>query len=143
MSVNVTLTVSPVHTNLVNTWTGTAFRCSIAIARSRPGPVPLPRRDGLQEYAATADTLVIYVYSNTNAEYQRNFHFFFNHGIRPKDGHHYIIVVQDVLVRLLACRYASPPCMHRGLLQTYATLVLQLFLNSHACCQTMLLSAQM
>ena len=42
------------------------------------------------------DTLVIYVYSNSDSEYERNLHFFVERGMADGDGCHYIIVVQEV-----------------------------------------------
>jgi hypothetical protein len=43
-----------------------------------------------------ADTLVIYVYSKTDPEYERNLHFFVNHGMWEGDGCEYLIIVQQV-----------------------------------------------
>ena len=43
-----------------------------------------------------ADTLVVYVYSNSDSEYERNLHFFVERGMADGDGCHYIIVVQEV-----------------------------------------------
>ncbi len=48
------------------------------------------------ETGQAADTLVIYVYSNSDSEYERNLHFFVERGIADGDGSHYIIVVQEV-----------------------------------------------
>ncbi len=43
-----------------------------------------------------ADTLVIYVYSKSDTEYQRNLEFFVRNGIWEGDGCDYIIIVQQV-----------------------------------------------
>ena len=43
-----------------------------------------------------AETLVLYVYSNSDPEYERNLRFFVEHGMREGDGCHYVIVVQQV-----------------------------------------------
>lgn len=43
-----------------------------------------------------ADTLVIYVYSKTDPEYERNLEFFVEHGMWEGDGCDYLIVVQQV-----------------------------------------------
>ena len=48
------------------------------------------------ETGQAADALVIYVYSNSDSEYERNLHFFVERGIADGDGCHYIIVVQEV-----------------------------------------------
>lgn len=70
-----------------------------SLAAPTEGPAgQLPLKTSLQNFTTLADTLVVYVYSNTNPEYQRNFHFFLQHGIQFRDNHHYIIVIQDVLV---------------------------------------------
>lgn len=63
------------------------------------------------------DTLVAYIYSNSDPEYEHNLEFFVRHGMREGDGCQYIIAVQHVwphrlfpcLVRLTAdtCRAAS------------------------------------
>ena len=42
------------------------------------------------------DTLIVYVYSNSDTEYERNLHFFVERGMADGDGCHYIIVVQEV-----------------------------------------------
>ena len=76
----------------------TVHRCLAAPTEALAGQVAL--KSTLEDFTTTADTLVVYVYSNTNPEYQRNFHFFLKHGIKPDDNHHYIIVIQDVLVSI-------------------------------------------
>ncbi len=40
------------------------------------------------------DTLVIYVFSPTDPEYERNMRFFIEHGMSANDPCHYVIVVQ-------------------------------------------------
>ena len=49
-------------------------------------PLPQPRKK--------ADTLVLYVFSNTDAEYEANLRFFLKHGVDANDGCDYIIVIQ-------------------------------------------------
>ena len=84
---------------------GQAFTAKFRSAASaiRAGSSQLSDQSEVQDFITTADTLVVYVYSNTNAEYQRNFHFFLEHGIHSNDGHHYIIIVQDVMVTCQLC----------------------------------------
>lgn len=43
-----------------------------------------------------AETLVLYAYSNSDLEYERNLHYFVEHGMAEGDGCDYIIVVQEV-----------------------------------------------
>ena len=40
------------------------------------------------------DTLVLYVFSNTDAEYENNMQFFLRHAVREDDGCEYVIVIQ-------------------------------------------------
>ena len=47
------------------------------------------------------ETLVLYTYSNSDPEYERNLHFFVEHGMAEGDGCDYVIVVQEVSV---ACK---------------------------------------
>jgi hypothetical protein len=42
------------------------------------------------------DTLVIYTYSRTDPEYERNLAFFVSHGMWDGDGCDYLIIVQQV-----------------------------------------------
>lgn len=42
------------------------------------------------------ETLVLYAYSNSDPEYERNLHFFVQHGMAEGDGCEYIIIVQQV-----------------------------------------------
>ena len=42
------------------------------------------------------DTLVVYTYSKTDVEYERNLAFFVDHGMWEGDGCDYLIVVQQV-----------------------------------------------
>ncbi len=43
-----------------------------------------------------ADTLVVYVYSSTDPEYEANFRFFLQYGIEDDDGCDYVFVIQQV-----------------------------------------------
>lgn len=55
-----------------------------------------------------ADTLVFYVYSYTDPEYSNNLRYFVNNGMRPDDGCHYIVVVQQVALPVnSACKFAG------------------------------------
>ena len=49
-------------------------------------PLPAPRNK--------ADILVVYVFSNTDAEYEANLRFFLKHGVHGDDGCDYLIVIQ-------------------------------------------------
>ena len=42
------------------------------------------------------ETLVLYAYSNSDAEYERNLHYFVQHGMSEGDGCDYVIIVQEV-----------------------------------------------
>ena len=42
------------------------------------------------------ETLVLYTYSNSDPEYERNMHFFVRHGMAEGDGCEYVITVQQV-----------------------------------------------
>lgn len=42
------------------------------------------------------DTLVVYIYSNSDPEYEHNLEFFVRHGMREGDSCEYIIAVQHV-----------------------------------------------
>ena len=62
-----------------------------------------------------SETLVLYTYSNSDTEYERNLHYFVEHGMAEGDGCDYIIVVQEVSVRcslssahLLTCNAMIP-----------------------------------
>ena len=61
------------------------------------------------------DTLVVYTYSRTDPEYERNLAFFVSHGMWDGDGCDYLIIVQQVSDRLFplvqnqACN-SSTPC---------------------------------
>ena len=41
-----------------------------------------------------ADTLVLYIFSNTDSEYENNLLFFLKHAVREGDGCDYVIVIQ-------------------------------------------------
>ena len=43
-----------------------------------------------------AETLVLYAYSNSDSEYERNLHYFVQHGMAEGDGCEYAIIVQEV-----------------------------------------------
>ncbi len=44
---------------------------------------------------AWPETLVVYIFSNTDPEYLNNLNFFLKWGVRESDGAYYIIVVQE------------------------------------------------
>ena len=44
-------------------------------------------------------TIVVYIYSNSDPEYERNLQFFVEHGVRGGTDCHYVIVVQQVRLR--------------------------------------------
>ena len=46
--------------------------------------------------STAADTLVIYTYSKSDPEYERNLIFFIKHGMWENDGCQYLIIVQQV-----------------------------------------------
>ena len=54
--------------------------------------------------ATADDTLVMYTYSNSDPEYERNLHFFVKYGMSYGDGCDYVVIVQG------AC---GPPDMAR------------------------------
>ena len=58
--------------------------------------------------ATAADTLVVYAYSNSDTEYERNLHFFSRHGMSEGDGCDYVIIVQEVCNPARATS-SSPP----------------------------------
>ncbi|KDD73356.1 hypothetical protein H632_c2260p0, partial [Helicosporidium sp. ATCC 50920] len=73
-----------------------ALLCLWALASS-PGS-PLSSRRGLGSLAALsgrARTLVVYVYSLTDEEYERNLLFFLEHGVSEDDGVDYVLVIQE------------------------------------------------
>ena len=41
-------------------------------------------------------TIVVYIYSNSDPEYERNLRFFVERGVRGDSDCHYVIVVQQV-----------------------------------------------
>ena len=55
------------------------------------------------------ETLVLYTYSNSDPEYERNMHFFVQYGMAEGDGCEYVIIVQQVsiVMRLL---HDGPSC---------------------------------
>ncbi len=52
--------------------------------------------DDLLPDGRLSDTLVIFVYSDSDTEYEQNLQFFVRHGMWEGDGCDYIIVVQQV-----------------------------------------------
>ncbi len=50
--------------------------------------------------APAADTLVIYTYSNSDPQYERNLHFFVKHGLSEGDGCDYVFIVQQARIHL-------------------------------------------
>lgn len=65
---------------------------SAAIAASETAAMPVQ----IAPSNATADTLVIYTYSKSDPEYERNLEFFIKHGMWENDNCHYLIIVQQV-----------------------------------------------
>ncbi len=53
-----------------------------------------PRRV-LRDGAVVTDTLVIYIFSNTDPEYIENLRFFAQFGMKEGDGCEYVVVVQE------------------------------------------------
>ena len=45
--------------------------------------------------ATAADTLVMYTYSNSDPEYERNLRFFVKYGMSEGDGCDYVVIVQE------------------------------------------------
>ena len=56
------------------------------------------------------ETLVLYTYSNTDTEYERNLHYFVEHGMAEGDGCDYVIIVQEVShpLQTLLCTACLP-----------------------------------
>ena len=53
--------------------------------------------DSIRETATSRDkTLLLYTYSNSNPEYERNLHYFVLHGVSDEDWCDYFILVQEV-----------------------------------------------
>ena len=63
-----------------------AQRMQRGSTRGKGIALPQPRKQ--------ADTLVLYIFSNTDAEYENNMRFFLRHGVRADDGCDYVIVIQ-------------------------------------------------
>ena len=55
------------------------------------------------------ETLVVYIFSNTDPEYFNNLKFFLKWGVREGDGAYYIIVVQEGGKSPVSLRLALPP----------------------------------
>lgn len=41
-----------------------------------------------------SDTLVLYIFSNTDGEYENNLRFFLRHGVEAGDGCDYVVIIQ-------------------------------------------------
>ena len=48
-------------------------------------------------------TLIIYVFSSNDPEYERNLHFFIQHGMWEGDGCQYVIIIQQVGKNVSSC----------------------------------------
>lgn len=73
--------------------------------------------------ATAADTLVMYTYSNSDPEYERNLQFFVKYGMSEGDGCDYVVIVQEACGPLVwptlhhfetICRPLSVLCMVQG-----------------------------
>lgn len=71
----------------------------------------LAKTDGTQGAAggegAKADTLVVYVYSPTDPEYENNLRYFLREGVHDHDGCDYVFVLQSVWVLFWVCRLSA------------------------------------
>ena len=65
-----------------------------SICRSLPKMPPRTANLYSPAHASKADTLVLYVFSNTDKEYLQNLQFFLRHGVKEDDGCDYVIVIQ-------------------------------------------------
>ena len=68
-----------------------------------------------------ADTLVLYVFSNTDDEYLPNLMFFLRHGVQPGDGCDYVIVIQTGGTSKVSCHPRKSLCSH---VQPFSTALL-------------------
>lgn len=59
--------------------------------------------------ASGAETLVIYTYSKSDPEYERNLIFFIQHGMWEHDGCEYLIIVQQACVQSAFACFAYGP----------------------------------
>ena len=67
------------------------------------------------------DTLVLYTYSNSDQEYERNLHFFVQHGMAEGDGCNYVIIVQQVIKAFCLCScYATQVMANLPILDSMA-----------------------
>lgn len=57
------------------------------------------------------ETLVLYTYSNSDPEYERNLHFFVQYGMAEGDGCNYVIIVQQVIKALFLCNCCATRVM--------------------------------
>lgn len=55
--------------------------------RNKGFALPAPRK--------STDTLVLYVFSNTDTEYEANLRFFLKYGVQQDDGCDYLIILQQ------------------------------------------------
>ena len=83
--------------------------------------------------ADTAETLVLYTYSNSDLEYERNLQYFVEHGMAEGDGCDYIIVVQEVSDIHLAS------CEGYCLADTFSAFKQMIFMPTDKCMLTKLL----
>lgn len=60
--------------------------CALATALSLDSPFNTAKRP--------VDTLVVYIFSNTDPEYANNLRFFLKHGVAEGDGCEYVVVIQ-------------------------------------------------
>lgn len=74
--------------------------CSFKLAEPKQTAVGQPGLKGLP--SSHPNTLVLYTYSNTDSEYERNMHFFVQHGMAEEDGCEYVIIVQQVRTKASA-----------------------------------------
>ena len=59
--------------------------------------------------APAADTLVLYTYSNSDPQYERNLHFFVKHGLSEGDGCDYLFIVQQARTCLCSLLAGTQP----------------------------------
>lgn len=71
------------------------------------------------------ETLVLYTYSNSDPEYERNLHFFVQYGMAEGDGCNYVIIVQEVIISLCICSFCTTHVMAN--LQSLESMVLKAF----------------
>lgn len=69
--------------------------------------------DGTLGPSVPAETLVVYTYSKSDPEYERNLEFFVAHGMWEGDGCQYLIIVQQVLPRQAGALVLHLSCRSR------------------------------